>query len=169
MKKLTNIIVDCEASGPCPGSGDLIEFAAVAESGEEFKSVKFPPLFDRYSEGAYSSLGITREDHLSYTGNFKEEAERFSNWLGCERQAFWSDNVAFDWQWVNWLFCNHDLRNPFGFSGRRIGDYYAGLSRDISNQNSWKKFRVTKHTHDPLDDARGNMEAFRKIRSIYKF
>ena len=25
-----NIIVDCEASGPCPTCGDLIEFAAIA-------------------------------------------------------------------------------------------------------------------------------------------
>lgn len=36
-----NIVVDCESSGPCPLFGDLIEFAAVAESGEEFKSPKF--------------------------------------------------------------------------------------------------------------------------------
>ena len=104
MKKLTNIIVDCEASGPCPGAGDLIEFAAVAESGEEFKSAKFPPTFDRFDPGAYKALKLTREEHLKYDGSFVKEARRFAEWCGTERQAFWSDNPAFDWQWINWCF-----------------------------------------------------------------
>jgi hypothetical protein len=31
------------------------------------------------------------------------------------------------------------------------------------NTNAWKKRRVTNHTHNPVDDARGNVEALRWI------
>lgn len=163
-----NLFVDCESSGPCIGSGDLIQFAAIAENGESFISEKFPPLCDRYNQGAYVAINIDRATHLAYTGDVIAEAKRFHEWLGQFRSCtFWSDNPAFDWQWINWLFHNHDLTNPFGFSARRIGDLYAGLSKDILNTKSWKKFRKTPHTHDPLDDARGNLEAFQYIRTTY--
>lgn len=168
MKKLTNIILDTEASGPCVGMGDLIEFAAVSECGREFVSPKFPPIFPSYSDGAYKALGITREEHMGYTGDFKESAEEFARWLGPERQAMWSDNPAFDWQWINWLMHTYTGSNPFGHSARRIGDLYSGYKLDLSNQNQWKRLRDTKHTHNPLDDARGNMEAFIKIKALIK-
>lgn len=168
LKKLTNIVVDCEASGPCIGMGDLIQFAAVAETGEVFKSSKLKPLSNEYSEGAYNALKITREEHEAYTGSFATEALAFKEWLGDERQCMWSDNPAFDWQWINWLMHTYTGDNPFGYSARRIGDLYAGYKLDLRSQNHWKRFRITKHTHDPLDDARGNMEAFKKIKRLIK-
>ena len=164
-----NIIVDCEASGPCPTVGDLIEFAAIAENGETFVSAKFPPIFDKFDQGAYHALNITREDHLAYTGDFASEAKRFSEWLSqFDKCIFWSDNPAFDWQWINWLMHTYEGKNPFGFSARRIGDLYAGCIKDIRKHSGWKRFRVTKHTHDPLDDVRGNMEAFKYIRKTFR-
>lgn len=164
-----NIIVDCEASGPCPTCGDLIEFAAITESGETFVSDKFSPMFAKFDQGAYNALKLTREEHQAYTGSFATEAARFSEWLNqFDRCVFWSDNPAFDWQWINWMFHSNDIRNPFGFSARRIGDLYAGCTKDIRNHTSWKKFRITKHTHDPLDDVRGNLEAFQHIRKNFK-
>lgn len=164
-----NIIVDCEASGPCIGCGDLIQFAAIAESGETFVSTKFRPTTEKYDQGAYTAIGLTRKEHEAYTGEFASEADRFAKWLNqFDRCTFWSDNPAFDWQWINWIFHYHEIKNPFGFSARRIGDLFAGLLQDIYNTTSWKKFRKTKHTHDPLDDARGNMEAFQFIRKNWK-
>ena len=41
-------------------------------------------------------------------------------------------------------------RNPFGFSGRRIGDLYAGLVKDAYKATEWKKYRRTTHTHNPV-------------------
>ena len=160
-----NIIVDCEASGPCPTMGDLIEFAAITETGETFLSAKFPPIFANFDQGAYNALTLTREQHQAYIGSFVAEAKRFSEWLSqFDRPIFWSDNPAFDWQWINWLMHTYEGRNPFGFSARRIGDLYAGCNGNIRDHSSWKKFRITKHTHDPLDDVRGNLEAFLEIR-----
>lgn len=97
-----NIVVDTEASGPCVGCGDLIEFAAVAENGAFFKSVKMPPLCDKYSQGAYDALRITRDEHSQYTGSLMVIAEDFHEWLQqFNKCVFWSDNPAFDWQWIN--------------------------------------------------------------------
>jgi hypothetical protein len=74
--------------------------------------------------------------------------------------------VAFDWQFINYYFHRFLGRNPFGFSGRRIGDLYAGLVKDAYKANDWKKYRVTKHSHNPVDDARGNAEALKKFREL---
>jgi hypothetical protein len=164
-----NIIVDCEASGPCITMGDLINFAAISETGETFVSAKFPPMFDYYDQGAYTAIGLTREEHLEYTGSFVDESVRFKQWLNQFGQVtFWSDNPAFDWQWINWLFHSNGMSNPFGHSARRIGDLYAGLNNNIAMQSKWKRYRKTKHTHDPLDDVRGNLEAFQHIRKTFK-
>jgi len=40
-----------------------------------------------------------------------------------------------------------------------VGDLYAGLEHDFFASSKWKKLRRTKHTHHPVDDARGNVEA----------
>ena len=79
---------------------------------------------------------------------------------------FVSDNVAFDWQFINYYFHKFTGQNQFGFSGRRIGDLYAGPVKDASKATEWKKFRGTKHTHHPVDDAKGNAEALRKFREL---
>ena len=93
--------------------------------------------------------------------------EDFEVWLraAChgEQPVFVSDNVAFDWQWVNAGFWRAIGRNPFGHSGRRISDFYAGLTGRWGNTQSWKRLRVTPHDHDPVNDALGNAEAFGRI------
>ena len=43
------------------------------------------------------------------------------------RCIFVSDNPAYDFQWINYGFHHAIGRNPFGHSGRRISDFYAGL------------------------------------------
>lgn len=166
-----NIIIDCESSGPCPVFGDLIEFAAAAENGTYFKSDKFPPMFPEYQERAYKTLKISRAEHLAYTGDMKAEFERFEAWVKAlenPRHVMWSDNPAYDWQWINFGFAYIRVENPLGHSARRIGDLFAGLNGKLNKQNRWKGWRQTRHTHDPLDDVKGNMEAFLEIRRRYK-
>lgn len=99
-------------------------------------------------------------------GCSKTVFERFAVWLSDNvrgRPVFVSDNPAFDWQWINYYFWKHLGYNPFGHSARRIGDFYAGLKGDFHATQAWKKLRVTKHTHDPVDDARGNAEALVRL------
>ena len=60
-------------------------------------------------------------------------------------------------------FDRADMDNPFGHSGRRISDFYAGLTGKLTNTQAWKRLRITPHTHNPVDDAMGNVEAFERI------
>ena len=95
--------------------------------------------------------------------------EAFAAWLDQHskgRPVFVSDNLAFDWQFINYYLHRFLGHNPFGFSGRRIGDLYAGLVKDAYKATAWKKYRVTRHTHNPVDDARGNAEALMKFKEL---
>ena len=70
---------------------------------------------------------------------------------------FVSDNNGFDWQFINWYFYHFLGRNPFGHSSTNLGALYKGLVKDM--RKNFKHLRKTKHTHHPVDDARGNAEA----------
>lgn len=91
--------------------------------------------------------------------------ELFELWLRRfpPRPIFVSDNVAYDWQWINFYFWRYLGHNPFGHSGRRISDFYAGLRGDFDQQSGWKRLRQTKHDHNPVHDAMGNAEALAKL------
>lgn len=124
---------------------------------------QFAPISTEWVPEALAVSGIDRQTHESYPFAGEGMAQFFTfleeNNLGGGRPLFVSDNPAFDWQFVNYYFHRFIGSNKFGFSARRIGDFYAGLERDFGASNSWKKFRKTAHTHDPVDDARGNVEA----------
>ena len=79
------------------------------------------------------------------------------------RPIFVSDNPAYDWQWINYHFWHTLGRNPFGHSARRISDFYAGLCNNFYKTQEWKRLRVTKHDHNPVNDAMGNVEAFERL------
>ncbi|HQO88272.1 MAG TPA: exonuclease, partial [Bacteroidia bacterium] len=100
----------------------------------------------------------------------KEVMQKFFDWItqnSVDKPIFISDNLAFDWQWINWYFHNFIGKNPFGFSGRRIGDLYCGMKMDTGLNSEWKKlYRKTRHTHHPVDDAKGNAEALLQFRKM---
>lgn len=142
MKHL--ILVDCEGHGPAPTLNDAVAF--------EFGAVEF--------DTGLSFHGI---------GGTKETFENFDVWLSqfSDGVIFVSDNPAYDWQFINYYFHLHLGRNPFGYSARRIGDFYAGLTRNFRNTQTWKKLRITKHDHNPVHDAMGNREALQQLLDIY--
>jgi hypothetical protein len=154
------IFVDCEANGKCPSMGQLTEFGAVAyPSRATFHGV----LVERRPSKEDQRFKVA----TGKTFNEKEVFEKFENWILTvtkhERPIFVSDNPAFDWQWINDGFWRTLGRNPFGHSARRISDFYAGLVGDFMDSQSWKKLRITKHDHNPVNDAMGNVEAFERL------
>ena len=153
------IFMDCEANGKCPSMGKLTEFGAVAyPSKSTFHGVLVERVFS-VDSGFRVATGKVFDD--------KEVFKKFEKWLleitEGERPKFVSDNPAFDWQWINDSFWRNLGRNPFGHSARRIGDFYAGLIGDFTDASSWKRLRVTKHDHNPVHDAMGNLEAFGRL------
>jgi len=64
-------------------------------------------------------------------------ARRADRVRGCP--VFISDNPAYDWQWIAGMFDRAGMDNPFGHSGRSIGDFWAGLNRNWSDTQGWKR------------------------------
>ena len=164
------IIVDVEADGAIPHKYSMVCFGAVVVEPSLTKTFygKTKPISDEFVPEALAISGFSREEHLTFDAP-ADVMREFGNWIGANsngRPVFISDNLAFDWQWINYYFHYFVGKNPFGFSGRRIGDLYAGLEKDFFAASVWKKFRRTAHTHDPVDDAKGNAEALLKIREM---
>lgn len=157
-----NIFVDVEATGASPIRGLMTEFGAVTENKRSF----YGRLYESTPDPKIPAIPVPgrrlAEDVVV--------ARQFDTWIKQQcsggRPVFVSDNPAFDFMWIAALFDNAAISNPFGHSGRRISDFWAGLNHDWSQTQQWKKFRVTPHTHNPVDDAMGNVEAFHKLMDI---
>ncbi len=162
--------LDVEADGPCPGLFSMLSFALVPldDPSRAFYTT-LAPITDRFEPGALAVNGWSREETLGFTPADQAMAA-LAAWLEAEpskgRKIVWSDNPAFDWQFLNY-YCHAYLgTNPFGHSARRIADYAAGLTGNPRNTADWKKFRTEKHTHHALEDARGNAGALVHLLSL---
>ncbi len=155
------VFVDVEAWNGAPSVGQMTEFGAVTKEGKTFYG------FICASEPDPANPTCSLEPKVRPT--FQHElkvATEFAEWLSAESQGrpiFVSDNNGYDYQWINDLFWRTLGYNPFGHSSRRIGDFYAGLVGDFHCKSKWKKLRITKHDHNPVHDALGNLEAFRRL------
>lgn len=155
------IFVDCEAFGACPALGTLTEFGAVCYADRStFHGVLAKSEPDPANPACPLPVRPPTQEKLV------EVFTAFEAWLNAKvksRPSFISDNPAYDFQWINDGFWRALGRNPFGHSGRRISDYYAGLCGDFGRTQDWKSLRVTPHDHNPVNDAMGNVEAFERI------
>ncbi|NLI77875.1 MAG: exonuclease [Candidatus Riflebacteria bacterium] len=155
------IMVDIESDGPIPGDYSMISLGAVLVDANLDKTftTRFRPISDRWVPEALAISGFSREATLAFPDP-RGEMERFAAWIRsvCPgKPVFVSDNNGYDWQFVNWYFHHFLGDNPFGYSSQNMGSLYKGMVKDMGR--NFKHLRKTVHTHDPLDDARGNAEA----------
>ena len=161
---MSYIVVDVESDGEIPHKFSMVSFGAIIVEPSLSKTFygEVKPISEKWNPEALAISGFSREQHLGFNDPGKV-MENFADWItqnSIGKPTFISDNLAFDWQWINWYFHNFIGRNPFGFSGRRIGDLYCGMKMDTWLNSEWKKlYRKTRHTHHPVDDAKGNAEA----------
>lgn len=155
------IMVDVEATGPCPGLYSMTELGAVVVE-EPLARTFYAKL--RPIEGTAldkEAVRVMGYDPAAFADWPEPEGEirRFGEWLDGlgKRPMFVSDNPGFDFQFVNYYFWKFYGRNPFGHSSTNLGSLYKGAARDM--YQSFKHLRVTPHTHNPVDDAMGNAEA----------
>lgn len=158
------VFVDVEASGASPLNGIMTEFGAVHErTGKTYHGI----LYEGTPDPKNPAVPIVGKQVRSC----EEVAAEFLWWLkslSIERPTFVSDNVAYDWMWIACMFDKAGIKNPFGHSGRRISDFWAGLQNNWGETQSWKDFRKTAHDHNPVNDAMGNVEAFQELKRIAK-
>lgn len=162
------IVVDVESDGPIPMKYSMVCFGAVVVEPTLSKTFygKTRPIASEWNPEALAISGFSREEHQGFDDP-EEVFFKFELWLKANskgRPIFISDNPAYDWQWINWYFHFFLGRNPFGWSGRRIGDLYCGMQKDMFA--GWKHLRETKHTHNPVDDAMGNAEVLLKMKEM---
>jgi DNA polymerase III epsilon subunit-like protein len=154
-------MVDVEADGPIPGEYSMISFGVVIVEPSLTRTftAKLRPISERWIKEALAVSGFTREETEAFD-DAASTMHSFRDWINSEtkgRSVFVSDNNGFDWQFINWYFWKFVGENPFGHSSMNLGSLYKGLEGDCFK--NFKHLRITKHTHDPLDDAKGNAEA----------
>lgn len=162
-------MVDVEADGPCPGLFSMVGFAAMrvdADAAGPYFTARLAPISERYLPHALKACNTTREQQLTYADP-QSTMREFVLWLSKHskegRPVVISDNPAFDFSFLSYYLWAVTDSNPFGHSARRIGDFAAGLERDFFASSRWKRYRKTPHSHDPLDDVRGNVEALLEL------
>lgn len=160
------ISVDVESDGPLQGINSMVCFGAVLVDNKLDKTFygQTEPVGKDYNPEALAVSGFTREQHEKFQ-HPKKTMEDFARWIkevaGDNQVVLISDNNGYDAPWINWYFHKYLGYNPFGWSSRRIGDIWCGFKNNLYYK--WKKHRKTKHTHNPVDDAKGNAEAFREL------
>jgi len=158
---MSYIMVDVEADGPIPGDYSMICFGAIVVEPSLEKTFygTLKPISKTWIPAALAVSGFTREETLAFDDP-QAVMEAFEAWIRANsngRPFFISDNNGFDWQFINWYFHHFLGANPFGFSSTNLGSLYKGLMKDTFV--NFKHLRQTKHTHHPVDDAKGNAEA----------
>jgi hypothetical protein len=161
-------VVDVESDGPIPFKYSMVCFGAILVEpslGRTFYG-ETKPISDKWEPEALAISGISREQHLFFEDPLATMTS-FKLWIEKNtkgRPIFVSDNLAYDWQWINWYFHWFLGENPFGYSGRRIPDLFCGMHKDAYMK--WKHLRKTKHTHMPVDDAKGNAEIMLEMQKM---
>ena len=163
---MTYIIVDVEADGPIPGDYSMVCFGAIVVEPSLHRTFygRLKPISDKWISEALQVSGFTRDETLQFDEP-KVVMQQFARWIaevGGGRLMFISDNNGFDWQFINWYFHHFLAENPFGHSSTNLGSLYKGVVKDMFV--NFKHLRKTKHTHHPVDDARGNAEALLRIK-----
>ena len=153
------IMVDVEANGPIPGDYSMTELGAVVVEPTPCRS--FYAAFNLISDKTcYEAETISRKANLP-NEDPTIAMTKFRNWLLeiCVDSSprFISDNNGFDWQFVNWYFHHFTGSNPFGHSSTNLGSLYKGMIKNM--RKNFKHLRVTRHSHEPVADSLGNVEA----------
>ena len=163
---MSYFMVDVEADGPCPGRYSMVSFGAIlVKPGLDVTfHGRLKPVSESFDAAALAVSGVTREETLAFPEP-RGVMEDFARWIAAHttgRPMFVSDNNGFDWQFINWYFHEFTGKNPFGHSSTNLGSLYKGLVKDAFQ--NFKHLRRSKHTHHPVDDARGNAEALLHMR-----
>lgn len=156
------IMVDIESDGPIPGDFSMISFGAVLvnENLDQTFYGQLAPISENYIPEALAVSGFSREETKTFR-DAKTVMAEFEAWIasvcGKDRPVLISDNNGFDSMFIAWYFHHFIGSNPFGHSSQNLGSLFKGMEKDMFK--NFKHLRVTKHTHHPVEDAKGNAEA----------
>jgi len=165
------ISVDVESDGPIQGIHSMVCFGAVIVEPSLNKTFygQIQPISEIFDPEALAISGFSREQHLQFDDPVNV-MYKFATWIKSNTigtPILVSDNNGYDAAWINYYFHRFYGKNPFGWSSRRIGDLYCGVSKDLFGK--WKHLRgKILHDHNPVNDAKGNANAMLEIIKLIK-
>lgn len=166
---MQHVVVDIETNGAYPPKYSMVSIGAVHnENPSNTFYAELKPIGDAYQDEAYAVNGFTHEQVQRFE-NPAAVMFRFRKWVedirgAHERILFVSDTTSFDFSFVNYYLWEFTGANPFGHAPLSIHNVYKGLTGNFK-QNIYA-LRDTRHTHNALDDAKGNQEAFAKVEKM---
>jgi hypothetical protein len=136
---MTYIMVDVEADGPIPGDYSMVCLGAIVVEPSLDRTFygRLKPISDKWIAEALQVSGFTREETLAFDDP-KTVMHQFADWIRSVRHG-----------------------QPVFISDNN------GFDWQFVNFVNFKHLRKTKHTHNPVDDARGNAEALLQIKEEY--
>ncbi len=166
---MSYFMVDIESDGPIPGDYSMISFGAVLVDEHLDKTFygQLKPISNNWITEALAVSGFSREQTLLFDEPQKVMLD-FADWIkenSTGQAVFISDNNGFDWMFICWYFHHFIQKNPFGHSSQNLGSLYKGMVKDMFQ--NFKHLRKTKHTHNPVDDAKGNAEALLTLKKEF--
>jgi len=170
-------MVDIESDGPCPALYSMVSFGAVIVEPGLARTFygQCRPISDDWVPEALAVSGHSREECMGFMRP-EETMAKFKGWIESNSEMrksrgqqvcdarFISDNNGFDWQFINYYFHRFCGDNPFGFSSTNLGSLYKGMEKSMFK--NFKHLRKTKHSHHPVDDAKGNAEALLAMKEM---
>lgn len=169
------ILIDVEvesAGNGTPFSSRMSEFGCVdLKTGKAFEGI----LFNAAPDENNPALSVIVDDPAFTDHTRRNVFKSFQNWLDSfeDRVVFVSDNNGFDLAFFNFTWDKYmNCKSPAGHSSRRISDIWAGMQaasgkKTWRDTQSWKKFRVTPHSHRAVEDSMGNREALLHMLEMY--
>ncbi len=172
------ISVDIETSGPVIGRHSMLSIGAcvVNDPTATFARV-LQPISAEAEPAAMHIIGHPLEFFQTTGMDPVRGMREFAEWVKqvstSFEPVFVGFNAAFDWGFVNWYFLTYLGENPFGIAPLDIKAYYAGLSgvdwKDTRSSNIPERYRpISRHTHDPLEDAIEQAAMFSKMRAVQR-
>ena len=165
---MSYIVVDVESDGPIIGEHSMVCFGAVLFD-EKLETTFYgecrPKADSTFVPRALAVSGFSREETMEFELP-EVTMKAFAEWLKEHSKGapiLLSDNNGYDAPWINNYFLRYYGSNPFGWSSRRIGDLFAGHKNSMYFR--WKRYRKTKHDHNPKNDCLGNCEALQWLKN----
>ena len=164
------IMLDVESNGPIIGHHSMISYGLVSVGNPEINHYQeLAPISDHYVPEALAISGFEFEETQAFQSP-ESAVNKTLAWLkelkhnlGDAPLILWSDNPGYDFGWLNYYLLRYGGVNPFGHSCRSVPELWCGQRGNIRDRKGWRKFKRTKHTHNALDDAKGNAEALAHI------
>lgn len=164
-----HILVDIETYGPVPSIFPMVSFAAICyETGNEFYMEINPEDTYQVDEGAkkVADLGLCWSAETRYTS--EKAMKSFEKWLihqmdeVDERLIMVSDSTSFDHSFMTFYSYKYLGHSLFGHSSVSLNQIFKGL-KGTMKANIGSLRPKGSHTHNALDDIRGNAVALEKM------